>query len=321
MTKLKKFFSTANPRKVANMKVVALCFLAAATFWFLNALNKDNYNTVVDYPIDIIFDTEEFMAVEQLPKKIKIEINGNGWDLLRKYFNINETPFLIEINNPATKNYILTSEVRRSLAENISPTTLVSMVSDTIRFKIDKIVTRKIKIEIDTASFSLANNFRIEGDIDIDPITVDLKGPTSAHEKLDGSLKIKLNEEKINKNFNKIIPIEIPGDLSDFLQLRDESVHIKFGVIQFLEGNKRLRINKSNFPDNVSLLQEPNNIMMHYLIDERKVDELKNFDFEAVLNYNNRNKQDSTISVVVSPRPSVLENVRLEPSTFRLKYD
>ena len=303
------------------MKVVALCFLAAATFWFLNALNKDNYNTVVDYPIDIIFDTEEFMAVEQLPKKIKIEINGNGWDLLRKYFNINENPFLIEINNPSTKNYILTSEVRRSLAENISPTTLVSMVSDTIHFKIDKIVTRKIKVEIDSSSFALANNFRIDGEINIDPSTIDLKGPTSALEKLDGSLKIKLNEDKINKNFNKIIPISIPNDLEDFLQLQEESVHVKFDIVQFLEGNKRLKLNKSNFPENVSLLQEPNNIMMYYLIDERKVDELKKFEFEAVLNYNNRNREDSTINVVVSPRPSILENVRLEPSTFRLRYE
>ncbi|MCH7397543.1 YbbR-like domain-containing protein [Belliella sp. DSM 107340] len=321
MTKLKKFFSSANPRKVANMKVVALCFLAAATFWFLNALNKDNYNTVVDYPIDIIFDTEEFMAVEQLPKKVKIEINGNGWDLLRKYFNINENPFLIEINNPSTKNYILTSEVRRSLAENISPTTLVSMVSDTIHFKIDKIVTRKIKVEIDSSSFALANNFRIDGEINIDPSTIDLKGPTSALEKLDGSLKIKLNEDKINKNFNKIIPISIPNDLEDFLQLQEESVHVKFDIVQFLEGNKRLKLNKSNFPENVSLLQEPNNIMMYYLIDERKVEELKKFEFEAVLNYNNRNREDSTINVVVNPRPSILENVRLEPSIFRLRYE
>lgn len=303
------------------MKVVALCFLAAATFWFLNALNKDNYNTVVDYPIDIIFDTEEFMAVEQLPKKVKIEINGNGWDLLRKYFNINENPFLIEINNPSTKNYILTSEVRRSLAENISPTTLVSMVSDTIHFKIDKIVTRKIKVEIDSSSFALANNFRIDGDISIDPSTIDLKGPTSALEKLDGSLKIKLNEDKINKNFNKIIPISIPSELESFLQLQDESVHVKFDIVQFLEGNKRLKLNKSNFPENVSLLQEPNNIMMYYLIDERKVEELKKFEFEAVLNYNNRNREDSTINVVVSPRPSILENVRLEPSIFRLRYE
>jgi YbbR domain-containing protein len=43
----------------------------------LNALNKDNYTTVVDYPIDIIYDKEEFMAVEKLPSRVKIEINGD----------------------------------------------------------------------------------------------------------------------------------------------------------------------------------------------------------------------------------------------------
>lgn len=303
------------------MKVVALCFLAAATFWFLNALNKDNYNTVVDYPIDIIFDQEEFMAVEKLPTKIKIEINGNGWDLLRKYFNINESPFLIEINNPSTKNYILTSEIRRSLAENISPTSLVSLVSDTIKFNIDKIVTRKIKIEADTSGNILAKNHRIIGKLDIDPVTVNIKGPTSVLQKLDGRLKVKLGEEKISKSFNKIIPLSVPEELEAFLKLEEESVQIKFDVVQFLEGNKRLKINKINFPENVSLVQESNNVMMYYLIDERKLEDLKQIEFEAVLNYANRNRQDSTINVIVNPRPSILEEIRLEPATFRLKYD
>ncbi|WP_089240425.1 YbbR-like domain-containing protein [Belliella buryatensis] len=321
MTKLKKFFKSTNPRKVANMKVVALCFLAAATFWFLNALNKDNYNTVVDYPIEIIFDQEEFMAVENLPSKIKIEINGNGWDLLRKYFNINESPFLIEINNPATKNYILTSEIRRNLAENISPTSLVSMVSDTIKFNIDKVVTRKVKVEVDTSGNTIAKNHKIINQIEIDPATINIKGPTSVLQKLDGSFKVKLGEEKISKSFNKIIPLSVPEPYEDFLKLEDESVLVKFDLYQLLEGNKRLKISKTNFPDNVSLVQEPNHIMIYYLVDERKLDDLKQFEFEAVLNYNNRNKQDSTISVVISPRPSMLEDMRIEPAIFRLKYE
>ncbi|SNS38470.1 hypothetical protein SAMN06295967_108144 [Belliella buryatensis] len=303
------------------MKVVALCFLAAATFWFLNALNKDNYNTVVDYPIEIIFDQEEFMAVENLPSKIKIEINGNGWDLLRKYFNINESPFLIEINNPATKNYILTSEIRRNLAENISPTSLVSMVSDTIKFNIDKVVTRKVKVEVDTSGNTIAKNHKIINQIEIDPATINIKGPTSVLQKLDGSFKVKLGEEKISKSFNKIIPLSVPEPYEDFLKLEDESVLVKFDLYQLLEGNKRLKISKTNFPDNVSLVQEPNHIMIYYLVDERKLDDLKQFEFEAVLNYNNRNKQDSTISVVISPRPSMLEDMRIEPAIFRLKYE
>ena len=88
-----------------------------------------------------------------------------------------------------------------------------------------------------------------------------------------------------------------------------------------MEGNKRLKINKINFPENVSLVQEPNNVMMYYLIDERKLEDLKQLEFEAVLNYTNRNRQDSTINVIVNPRPSILEEIRLEPATFRLKYD
>ncbi|WP_202949580.1 YbbR-like domain-containing protein [Cecembia lonarensis] len=306
---------------MANLKVAALCFLAAATFWVLNALNKDNYTTVVDFPIEIIFDQEEFMAVENLPSRVKVEINGNGWDLLRKYFKINEAPFLIEINNPSTKNYILTSEIRRNLAETISPTGLVSMVTDTIKFKVDKLVTRKIKVLPDTTTNTLAKNHRLVGKMEIDPDVINIKGPTSILQELDGVLKISLGEDKINKSFNKILPLEAPEAFQDFLTLDEESVHIKFDVIQMLEGNKRLRVKTLNFPSNVSLQNEVNTVIMSYLIDERKVEELGNFEFEAVLNYNNRNREDSTIKVQVSPRPNFLENIKFEPEILKLRYE
>ncbi|RZS94903.1 YbbR-like domain-containing protein [Cecembia calidifontis] len=306
---------------MANLKVAALCFLAAATFWVLNALNKDNYTTVVDYPIEIIFDPEEYMAVEKLPSRIKIEITGNGWDLLRKYFKINETPFLIEISNPSTKNYILTSEIRRSLAESLAPTGLVSMVTDTIKFQVDKIVTRKIKILPDTTANTLAKNYRLVGNIEVDPDMVNIKGPTSVLQQLEGTLKVPLGEEKINKNFNKILPLEAPNSLRDYLTLDEESVHIRFDVTQMLEGNKRLKIRTVNFPKNVRIDGEVTTIMMSYLIDERQVSELGNYEFEAILNYNNRNRQDSTIAVQVSPKPAFLEKIKFEPEILKLKYD
>lgn len=321
MATLKKPFANLNPQKMANLKVAALCFLAAATFWVLNALNKDNYTTVVDYPIEIIFDAEEYMAVEKLPSRIKIEINGNGWDLLRKYFKINETPFLIEISNPSTKNYILTSEIRRSLAESLSPTGLVSMVSDTIKFQVDKIVTRKIKILPDTTANTLAKNHRLVGNIEVDPDMVNIKGPTSILQQLEGTLKIPLGEEKINRNFNKILPLEAPNSLKDYLTLEEESVHIRFDVTQMLEGNKRLKIRTVNFPKNVNINEEMTTVMMSYLIDERKVSELGNYEFEAILNYNNRNREDSTITVQVSPKPAFLEKIKFEPEIMKLRYD
>lgn len=321
MSKLKKFFTNLNPQRISNFKVAALCFIAAATFWVLNALNKDNYTTVVDFPIEIIFDNTEFQAVENLPDRIKLEINGNGWDLLRKYFKVNESPFLIEINNPATKDYLLTSEIRRGLAESLSPSTLASILTDTVKFRIDKVVTRKIKIQADTTSGTLAKNFRLTSPIEIDPTVVNIKGPTSILQKLDGILKVDLKEDKINKNFNKIITLDLPDSLKEYLELEEESVHIRFEVIQMLEGNKRLKLKLENFPNNVSLVQQPNTIIMSYLIDERKLEDLKALEFEAVLNYNKRNPQDSTIYVQVTPKPSYLENIKFEPDVLKLKYD
>jgi YbbR domain-containing protein len=321
LAKLKKLLTNINPQKIANMKVAALCFLAAATFWVLNALNKGDYNTVVDYPIAIVFDESEFMPVEQLPNRIKIEINGNGWDLLRKYFQINESPFLIEINNPSNKDFIVTSDLRRTLADNISPSGLVSIVTDTVKFKIDKVVTRKVKIEVDTTATSLAQNFKYGSGITIDPPFVDIKGPTSVLQELDGVLKVKLGEEKINKDFNKLIPVVLPSAYTDFLTLSDESVQIKFEVYQMLEGNKRLKIKMVNFPKNVSLAQEPTNIIMSYFIDERKVAELSKYEFEAILNYNNRDQEDSTIFVELRPKASFLEKIKFEPEVLKLKYE
>jgi YbbR domain-containing protein len=93
-----------SPQKLSNLKVVVLCIAAATTFWILNALNKDDYTTVVDYPIELSYDKEKYMAVEKEPAQIQIEIRGNGWDLLRKYFKLNTLPFLVSLENPAAKN-------------------------------------------------------------------------------------------------------------------------------------------------------------------------------------------------------------------------
>lgn len=321
MAKIKRFFPKFTPEKVRNMKVAAACFFAATTFWVLNALNKDNYNTVVDYPIEIIFDASEFMAVDKLPTRITIEVNGNGWDLLRKYFKINETPFLIEINNPSTKDYLLTSDIRRSLAENISPTSLISMVTDTVKFKIDKIVTRKIKIVADTTELSLAKNFRFASNIEIDPAIVSVKGPTSILQKLNGELRVPIIENKLSTNFNKIVALELPSETKGFLELDEESVHIRFDVFQLLEGNKRVKTKLINFPKNTSLKDDPGTIVMSYLIDERKTKQLNEIEFDAVLNFNNRNREDSTVKVQISPNPAFLENIQIKPDVFKIKYE
>ncbi len=321
MAEHKKSQNGFSPKKLSNLKVVVLCVAAATTFWILNALNKDDYTTIVDFPIEFLYNQDRYMAVEPLPESIQIEISGNGWDLLRKYFNINSTPYTIELDNPVSRTFVLTNEIKRSLGEFLTPTQLVSIVDDSVYFRIDQIKTVKLKPVLDSTSYSLAKNFRLLQDPEFSPALLTVKGPTSILEIFEGLYPIKLDEEKINQDIEKVVNVEVTQELEEFISIQAETVSVKLELLAFLEGNKRLKVKKINFPRTVSLETDEPIIMMYYLVDERRTEDLKEIEFEAILDYSKRNRQDSTISVQVIPMPSYLDQVRVEPALLQLIYE
>jgi hypothetical protein len=301
--------------------VVVLCILAATTFWILNALNKDNYNTIVDYPIQWEFDRENFVPVKPLPESVQIQISGNGWDLLRKYFNLNEPPFSIILAEPSSRSFILTSELKRPLGEFITPTQLEGLLEDTIHFQIDKIVTQSLTPVLDTTGYSLAKNIEIDGDVSFLPKKITLKGPSSILEAFDGKFPVQLNESKIDSRFSKKVALSLNKNLEELIQLEQLEIEVNFEIIKYLEGNKRLKVKKVNFPRSVSLENEELTPMMTYLVDEKKVGELKDMEFEAILNYSTRNREDSTITLSISPKPTFLKDLKIDPPLIKLKYE
>lgn len=321
MPEPKKSSGRISSKKLSNLKVVVLCIAAATTFWILNALNKDNYTTIVDYPIQWDYDKAEYMAVQPLPQSVPIQISGNGWDLLRKYFKLNEPPFVINLVEPSSKSFILTSDLKRPLGDFITPTTLIGMLKDSIPYHIDQIETRKLTPVLDSTSFTLAKNVEIEGEITFNPSQVTLIGPSSLLDSFGGKFTVSLDEARISENFNKSVPLQIQDDLADILTLQDETVEVNFAVIQFLEGNKRLKVRKVNFPKSVTLENEDLTPMATYLVDGSKVTELKDMEFEAVLDYGKRNREDSTITIVVKPNPSYIKEIKVDPAFVKLKYE
>jgi len=317
----KKSSGRISSKKLSNLKVVVLCIAAATTFWILNALNKDNYTTIVDYPIQWDYDKAEYMAVQPLPQSVPIQISGNGWDLLRKYFKLNEPPFVINLVEPSSKSFILTSDLKRPLGDFITPTTLIGMLKDSIPYHIDQIETRKLTPVLDSTSFTLAKNVEIEGEITFSPSQVTLIGPSSLLDSFGGKFTVSLDEARISENFNKSVPLQIQEELADILTLQDETVEVNFAVIQFLEGNKRLKVRKVNFPKSVTLENEDLTPMATYLVDGSKVTELKDMEFEAVLDYGKRNREDSTITIVVKPNPSYIKEIKVDPAFVKLKYE
>jgi hypothetical protein len=243
-------------RKLSNLKVVVLCIAAATTFWVLNALNKDNYTTIVDYPIQWEYDQNNYVPVKPLPKSIQIQISGNGWDLLRKYFNISTNAYPILVNSPAEKNYLLTADLKRGLGEFITPTLLENILGDTIPYQIDRIVTKTLIPVLDSTGYTLEKNRILEGKVTFNPDKLELTGPSSVVEAYEGKFPVVLNAKKISKNFSGKVPLELEEDLAKLVQLKQSEIQVDFSILTYLEGNKRLKIKKLNFPANVKLTNE-----------------------------------------------------------------
>ncbi len=321
MTEQKKSRIRISAKKISDLKVVVLCIATATTFWILNALNKDDYTTVVDYPIEFVFDKEKFVPIEMLPKTIQLEIKGNGWDLLRKYFGLNTTSFPVKLEKPSEKDYFLSSDLKRSLGDFLTPTQLLSVLDDSIKYQIDEIKVLKIKPTLDSTSFTMAKNHRIDSKISFSPDKLTIKGPESILRSMKEGFPISLDESKINSNIQKKVGITIPSQFGNLISIREEAVIVEFEVVTLLEGNKRLKLKKLNFPKSVTIPDEDLSFMAYYLVDERKAPELKDMEFEAILDYTKRDREDSTLYVQVNPLPKYLEQIRIEPPLVKLKYE
>ena len=301
--------------------MVVLCVAAATTFWVLNALNKDNYSTIVDYPVQWEYDQKNYIPVKSLPNSIQIEISGNGWDLLRKYFNISGSPYLIQLNSPAEKKYLLSADLKRSLGEFITPTQLQNVLGDTIHYQIDRIVTKTLRPVLDTLGYSLDKNIALEGKVNFIPDQLEITGPSSVLEAFEGKYPVALNASKINSNFAGKVPLRVDERLAKLVQLKQKEIQVSFSVLTYLEGNKRLKIKKINFPNTVSLTNEELVPVLSYLIEEANLPQLKDLKFEAILDYRKRNRADSTLQIEVNPNPNFLKEVRISPPQIKLKYE
>ncbi len=301
--------------------MVVLCIAAATIFWVLNALNKDNYSTIVDYPVQWEYDQKNYIPVKSLPNSIQIEISGNGWDLLRKYFNISGTPYLIQLNSPAEKKYLLSADLKRSLGEFITPTQLQNVLGDTIHYQIDRIVTKTLRPVLDTLGFSLDKNIALDGKVNFIPDQLEITGPSSVLEAFEGKYPVALKASKINSNFSGKVPLTVDERLAKLVQLKQKEIQVSFSVLTYLEGNKRLKIKKVNFPNTVSLTNEELVPVLSYLIEEANLPQLKDLKFEAILDYRKRNRADSTLQIEVNPNPNFLKEVRISPPQIKLKYE
>lgn len=310
---LKRLFATNK----SNWKVVALCVLGATTFWFFNALNKD-YATRINYPIQFVYEDSGTVVTNPLPEKVSMVVSGGGWNLLRKTLWFNATPIQIALDNPTYQKYITKSSLNTVINDQLTELRLNYVVTDTLFVSIERQLTKKVRVKVDSAALALADNIRLSGPIQLQPDSVLFTGPQSFIDGLADSVVVYVPEEDISGAYAGTI--ELSALKTPVVQIEPQAVEVNFPTEVFLRQTRQVAIRAINLPENKNIQLKDTVVQLSFTVSQNKLESLPPGSFNVLADFTEYNATDSTISLKLGAFPAVAENVSIQPLKTRVIY-
>lgn len=306
------------PKIFGNWKVVLLSFLGATIFWFFSALGK-NYNSRISYPIEFVYDKDSLVAITPLPKYVDIDVSGGGWDLFRESFWFGSNPIKIELDNPAAIRYLTRPTILPIISDQLDEYRINFLFTDTLFIDIDRKVSQKVTLQVDSAAISMDEDYRIISAINLNPDTAVIYGPTSFIDTLASSYIFKLEEESIDKTYDRFVKLGLPEAYD--IHSDPPTVNVKFEVDRF----DRLELNTTaemqNFPTDSSVYVTDPNIIVRFVVQQELREDYFANDFKVVVDYNLINAADSTAPAIVVFQPEHVIEVETIPDSLAITYD
>ncbi|MCA6078663.1 hypothetical protein [Fulvivirga sedimenti] len=299
-----------------RVRVILLCFLAATTFWFLNALNKEHTATI-RYPLEFLYDQSTYVSVEELPEDVLINVNSIGWNLLKNSLGIKVSPLQIPIDNPVDTRKIAANTLPALISEQLNDFQLNYVLTDTLHLHIDRKLRNTVYLKVDTSRIVLAENTRIRSKVNITPDSVVLEGAASMIQALNDTIVINLDSDQINSDFDEIVGIDLPPGVA---ALNTNAVRISFQITEYVERSIRVPIQRQNFPDDSSWIAEPSEVLVRYRVDAEDDVDVNPSAFRIVADFNRMNQSDSLISPRIAAFPERLSGVRMDSLMVRIQH-
>lgn len=305
------------PKILGNWKVVLLSFLGATIFWFFSALGKD-YNSRIDYPIEFVYDRDSLVAINPLPEYVDIDVSGGGWDLFREFFWFGSNPIVIELDNPAAIRYLTRPTILPIITDQLDEYRINFLFTDTLFIDIDRKVSKKVKLKIDSAAISIDEDYRIISSIKLTPDTATIFGPTSFIDTLNTIYIFKLDAESIDKTYDRFVKLGLPEAYD--IHSDPSTVNVKFEVGQFDRLELNTTVEMQNFPSDSSVYVSNPNVIVRFVVSQDLREDYFADDFKIMVDYNLINKADSTAPAIVLFQPDNVIEVETIPDSLAITY-
>ena len=291
--------------------------MGAATFWLFRALNK-SHSALISYPIEFVFNIDSTVVMNPLPTTIKIDVSSGGWNLFRRTLIFSIDPIKVELDNPSEVNFLTQSFLSPIVEDQLKGLTINYIVTDTLFLSIERKITKRMILKVDSLSLPLEEDYQLMSNITIQPDHVVLIGPKSIINSFESDFYITLDENNIDEDFDG--RVEVPIVFEDLIQSDPSEVNVSFEVDKFKNVKIGVPIILQNFPSNRVTTLLDSIVNVNYRVKESFKEEFSSEDFYVVLDYDFL-KTDSLGVPVLIKYPDTLRTVSMDPQKVRFRHE
>jgi hypothetical protein len=311
------FLRPFKPQTKQYWRIVLLCFVAASTFWLLNALNK-SYSTQTTYPVEFVYNKDRLIPVKPLPEEVIINVTGKGWKLLRKSLRLEVQPAEIYIRSLPRNNYLLGSALRPSLVNALDGLQLNFVATDTLYFNFDKRISKTVAVRLDPKQRVADNRFAMVGRAKVKPDSIQFRGPSSLLDSIPNPYYVRLPEQLLSASASIEVPIEYNN--KPLVKSNVEKVVIDVKIKPLVQEERQVIPESVNIPRGRNVSIYPPSILVRYQVLEDSLALLNKDAFKVILNMSTLNPMDTTVVPELVQKPAGTRNVTIWPDRVKVLF-
>lgn len=301
-----------NSLKKRKVKVFLVFLFCSTLAWFISKLSEP-YVSTTTLVLNYTNSSDDLLLVNSSQDKIDVKLEAVGFQFLG--FNFKKKDVAIDLSVVAKERgqYYLPHQKYKVQIEKQLPNSmrLIDIEKDTLFFDFQEVISKEIPVK-PQLQLNLAQNYLLDGKLEITPSIVVVKGPKNEVDTITSVTSTRIDLTDLTSDFSRKSAIIIPDGLQ-YTTFSTTSVTIAGKVSRFSEKMMSVTIKVLNLPNGTAIKMFPDkvNILCKGTLNTLK--NLKDSDLEVVADFANiKDNNTKKLTLNLSKKPKKLASAILQ---------
>ncbi len=316
--KARKLLKLLNIKTRGDLLAFFISLFIATVLWFLIVLN-DTYTTNISYPIAYKNIPKNKTISNELPKRITLTIQGNGFDLITYQLNKFLFPYVVNIQKLTTEQksnriVLQTNNILPSLTKKFKASVKITNISPSeIYIDLSNIIRKKLPVK-SYFTYTLAHQYVLDGKIKISPKKITVTGPETIIDTLHYIETEHFDFGKINKVIKRTIPIK------KYSKIKTDTKYVTVYIpaYKYTENSLQIPIILENKPDTIKAKLIPQKVTVKYKVALKNYKKVKPENFIILADFNNLENGNNTLKLYLRKKSRYAFDISIYPQKVKV---